>query len=60
MSEKGPSRDRYPEPLFKVRQIFILLALVLVFSFAVRLASGDPLPHDAQDFLSSMLGLKHR
>ena len=50
MSEKESNRDRYPEPLFKVRQIFILFALVLVFSFAVRLASGDPLPHDVRDF----------
>jgi hypothetical protein len=58
MSEKAPNRS--PEPLFKVRQIFILFALVLVFSFAVRLASGDPLPHDIQDFFASMLGLKHR
>jgi hypothetical protein len=55
MSEKESNRS--PEPLFKVRQIFILFALVLVFSFAVRLASGDPLPHDIRDFFSSVLGL---
>ena len=42
MSEKESNRS--PEPLFKVRQILILFALVLVFSFVVRLAGGDPLP----------------
>jgi hypothetical protein len=60
MSEKGSNRDRFPEPLFKARQVFILFALIIAFSFAVRLASGDPLPHDVQDFFSSMLGVKHR
>jgi hypothetical protein len=60
MSEKGPSRNRSPEPLFKVRQILILFVLVLVFSFAVRLATGDPFPHDIQDFFASTLGLKLR
>ena len=47
------------EPFFKVRQILILVALVLVFAFAVRLASGDPLPHDLRDLVSGWLGLKH-
>jgi hypothetical protein len=60
MSEKEPYRNRSPDPLFKVRQIFILIALVFAFALAVRLASGQPLPRDLRDFVALILGLERR
>ena len=59
----GPVRQRryddFSEPFFKVRQILILAALILGFAFAVRLASGDPLPHDLRNLVWGWLGMKH-
>ena len=51
--------DDFSERLFRVRQILILAALILGFAFAVRLASGDPLPHDLRDLIHDWLGMKH-
>jgi hypothetical protein len=51
-------QDKNEFPL-KVRQVLILTAVILAFAVVIRLASGDPLPHDLRDFLASMLNLKH-
>lgn len=56
MLNKGRDRKHSPEPRFKVRQILILIALVLAFAFVVRMASGDPLPHDLRNFFEHWRG----
>jgi hypothetical protein len=59
MARSKRNNDNSSEPLFKGRQILILAALILAFAFAVRLASGDPLPHDLRDLIHDWLGMKH-
>jgi hypothetical protein len=59
MDGSDRNTDKSSEPFLKVRQILILVALVLLFAFAVRLASGDPLPPDLRDLLQDWLGMKH-
>jgi hypothetical protein len=59
MSEYRPARKRSSEPLFKFRQILILIALILVFAFAIRLVRGDPFPRDVRNFFASKLDSKH-
>jgi hypothetical protein len=59
MARSDRNNDNSSEPFLKVRQILILVALVLVFAFAVRLATGDPLPHDLRNLIQDWLGMKH-
>jgi hypothetical protein len=57
MSEDRPDRERASAPIFKVRQIVILIALVFAFALVVRLASGEPLPPGLRDFVVSIFGI---
>jgi hypothetical protein len=59
MPKYRPARKKRDEPLFRVPQWLILIALVFAFAFAIRLASGDPLPYGIENLAASMLGLKH-
>jgi molybdenum cofactor biosynthesis enzyme MoaA len=52
MSDNSNDRSKPTERPLRFRQILILAALVFGFAFAIRIAGGEPLPRDLQDFIA--------
>jgi hypothetical protein len=55
MSDNWNDRSKPTERPLRFRQIVILAALVFAFAFAIRIAGGEPLPHDLRDFIARYL-----
>ena len=52
MSDNSNDGSKPTERPLRFRQILILAALVFGFAFAIRIAGGEPLPRDLQDFIA--------